>query len=160
MNVSYEQTLTANYMAVRKRLWGRPLMVSAPPSVRHMPVAVPKPVEAPIAEAPRIHRPLAFVLDVVEQDSVLSSKSAASIIREVCAKHKLDQRNVLGSARNKPVIAARREICWRMRNETLIGGRQISLAEIGLRLGGWDHTTILHHIRTYQKLVAAGQVMQ
>ena len=148
--MSFETEIYTRYADVRKRLWGRPLMMTRPPVVRHMPIA------PPLVEEPEPPRPLPFIFDVVEEGA-LSSKSAVAIIREVCAKHNISLRQITGSVRVKAVIAARREACWRIRNETLVTGRQISLAEIGRRMGGWDHTTVLHHVRTYQAMVDGGE---
>jgi chromosomal replication initiation ATPase DnaA len=63
----------------------------------------------------------------------------------------------MSGMRMVPIVAAKREIIWRMRQETLVNGRQISLLEIGQRMG-LDHTTVLHHIRKYQAMHDGGLI--
>ncbi len=73
------------------------------------------------------------------------------IIDQVCAKHGLTRGELLSSRRSKSLVAARHEAMYRMGKET-----SMSLPAIGRRMGGKDHTTVLHGIRKHAaKLEAA-----
>ncbi len=86
-------------------------------------------------------------------------KSLAEIAQEVCQKHEVTMEDLTGERRYSRYIDARREFSYRARTET-----DSSLPQIGRFLGGKDHTTILHHVRTYearlpmQQLREAGQM--
>lgn len=74
-----------------------------------------------------------------------------SIIEEVAQKHGVLMSDMRSVRRGRPLVAARHEAMWRMRNET-----SMSLPEIGRRLGGRDHTTVLHGIRKHEARIANG----
>lgn len=73
---------------------------------------------------------------VSEQDQ------ARAIITEVAEKHGLVPRLLAASTRLAPVVRARDEAVWRLREELGLG-----LKEIGFLLGGRDHSTIIHSLR-------------
>lgn len=77
-----------------------------------------------------------------------------AILRETADKHGLAVVDITGRCRKHHIVLARQEAMWRMRMET-----PFSLPEIGRRMGGKDHTTVLHGIRTHQaRLDAAAEV--
>lgn len=74
------------------------------------------------------------------------------IVDEVCAKHGVTRSEIMGIRRAMKLVAARQEAMYRMSRET-----SFSLPQIGKRLGGRDHTTVLHGIRRHEA-VLHGQV--
>lgn len=71
------------------------------------------------------------------------------ILAEVCAKHDISPMDILSARRRADIVVARQECMWRIRNET-----PLSLPQIGDRLGGRDHTTILYGVRMHEKRMA------
>jgi hypothetical protein len=72
------------------------------------------------------------------------------IVREVCQKHGVPEIDIFSHRRPHNVVLARHEMMYRMRHET-----PLSLPQIGKRLGGRDHTTVLHGIRKHQARLEA-----
>lgn len=66
------------------------------------------------------------------------------IITEVCAKHSVTRAELIGQQRSRPIAIARQEAAYRLKTETTM-----SLPQIGRRLGGRDHTTIIHSVRRH-----------
>lgn len=72
------------------------------------------------------------------------------IVKEVCVKHGMTFAEIRGHCRARDIVAARHEVCYRLATET-----PLSLPAIGRRLGGKDHTTVLHGIRKHRERMAA-----
>lgn len=74
----------------------------------------------------------------------------ASIVRRICWATGVNHSEILSGRRNKRVAFARQAIMyWACRRTAM------SLPEIGRRLGGKDHTTVLHGKSVYPKKRAA-----
>lgn len=71
--------------------------------------------------------------------------SVADIVREVAAKHGLPVKVLLGHCRQRAYAWPRQEAMYRVFTEC----QHISYPEAGRRLGGRDHTTILHGVRAH-----------
>lgn len=108
-----------NYRAIKVRLW------------TPRPVAPPAPV-APEPE-PEPEKP-AFIMPPGV------TPAWRVILREVAAKHGVDRQEIIGATRKLPVLAARKELCRRMRAEL-----NMSLSTIGAKIGR-DHTSVLNLI--------------
>ncbi len=67
------------------------------------------------------------------------------ILREVAAAHGVDLLDLMSKRRGRALVAARHEAMYRMRYETTM-----SLPQIGRRMGGRDHSTVLHGIRSHE----------
>lgn len=67
------------------------------------------------------------------------------IVEQVCIAHQVTRSELLGAQRSKKITAARHEAMYRMKTETTL-----SLPQIGQRLGGKDHTTVLHGVRRHE----------
>lgn len=67
------------------------------------------------------------------------------IVAEVCERHGVPFRDIVSQRRDRKTAKARAEACYRLRMETTL-----SLPQIGRKLGGRDHTTILHSVRRYE----------
>lgn len=80
------------------------------------------------------------------------------IFAEVCADHRLLPREVMGDRRILPYVRARQDFMWRCRQVRNADGTQrFSTPQIGLFLGGMDHTTVLHGERAHAKRLQAAQ---
>jgi hypothetical protein len=71
--------------------------------------------------------------------------SVATIVREVAAKHGLSERSLLDPCRQRAYAWPRQEAMYRIFTEC----PHISYPEAGRRLGGRDHTTVLHGVRAH-----------
>lgn len=67
-----------------------------------------------------------------------------TILREVAAAHDLSVASIVGPSRFLPQIQARQEAMYRARAET-----GASYSDIARRIGGRDHTTVLHGVRVH-----------
>ncbi|KKC39533.1 hypothetical protein WH87_04905 [Devosia epidermidihirudinis] len=86
------------------------------------------------------------VLDImsVERPDQPEPGHAQEIIHQVASKHSLTPVEMLSARRSPPLVLARQEAMYRMSKETLL-----TLGGIGRRMGGRDHTTVLHSIRKH-----------
>lgn len=75
-----------------------------------------------------------------------------TILDEVSDKHSIPVADIVRKNRSPLVVVARHEAMYRIRNET-----PLSLPEIGMRLGGRDHTTVLHGARRHEERMEAGE---
>lgn len=71
---------------------------------------------------------------------------AKTILAECVEKHDLPAREILGPWRARELVWARQELAYRLRAET-----PMSYPQIGLFIGGRDHTTILYSVRQHAK---------
>lgn len=74
-------------------------------------------------------------------------------IAEVCNRYGVTQCDLFSTRRNQKLVAMRHELMWMVKNRTTW-----SLPEIGRRLGGRDHTTVLHGVRKHQLKIDAEKV--
>lgn len=72
------------------------------------------------------------------------------IIRRISDATGISRALIVSDTRSKPVVFARMAVCYWARRLT-----HLSLPQIGKRLGGRDHTSILHSVREYPKRRAA-----
>lgn len=101
---------------------------------------------------PRRERLPKDILDVATAPPVdVPLTDAQQIIRETCLKHGFTRGELFSARRARLLVAARHEAMFRLSKET-----NMSLPAIGRRLGGRDHSTVLHGIRKHAaKLKAA-----
>lgn len=139
----YERSLVERYQFARARMKAGPM----PEKRRRFGV--------PIRYEPK-RLPLRFSIIEEEPPEVepeYACLSSAEIITQVANKHGLRVAQIKGSTRTVPVVTARQEACWRLREE-----RQLSWAQIGNLLGGKDHTTILAGYRRHAERMTNGKV--
>jgi chromosomal replication initiation ATPase DnaA len=74
----------------------------------------------------------------------------AEIVTEVIQKHGITRKQLKSDSRLPQYVAARQELCYRLREEC-----SLSLPQIGGILGGRDHTTVLHGYRRHAAKLAA-----
>lgn len=147
----YEASLREQAIAVRARLSPRHVLVQEQrradirPYPKHRPLPAPAVVFVnPVArQRPDAYRPIVKSITLmVEVDSPFQWRHIAD---EVCAKHNLSFEQMCSDQRRKDIVAARFETFYRLSTET-----SMSLPQIGRRIGGKDHTTVLHGIRQYK----------
>lgn len=66
------------------------------------------------------------------------------IVIEVAARHGVSYSAIIGPSRTKPVSAARQEAIYLISRRT-----ELSLPDIGRRIGNRDHTTVLHSLKAH-----------
>jgi chromosomal replication initiator protein len=72
------------------------------------------------------------------------------IIEQVAREHGLTVNQMLARRRDRHLVYARQHAMWRCSKET-----RHSLPEIGRYFGDYDHTTVLHGIRSHEKRLGA-----
>lgn len=76
---------------------------------------------------------------------------ATAIVKLVCDLRDVDYSEIMGQSRVRHIAHARQEVMWMLRAME----PQPSLPRIGRWIGGRDHTTCLHAIRTHQARIDA-----
>lgn len=120
----------ADSQAVRARL--RPVVVSR--YVR--PAPVPEPVRPPPQAIRRSPHQYILIGNIAPTRFEPKWKT---IVYEVAKAHLVSFSDIVGHARSYPIVAARQEAYYRLRTE--LG---LSFPEIGRRMGGKDHTGVMH----------------
>lgn len=138
-----------HYAGVKDRLWNSATPPEKPRRIIHvhrsgqrdvLPVAKKKEVGVPAG--PRIRDFIRVDGDVVHP---LPGPAAwRAIVTDVCLKHGLTYIELCSARRKREIVAARMEAAYRLSKETTL-----STTQIGRKLGGRDHTTIIHAIRRY-----------
>lgn len=134
----------AESAAARLRL-REPLRLMAPKPVAAAP---PRPVE------PRRRQPRDLLLVVAPDPIDVPMTSAQRIIKDICHKHGCTMGELYSARRAHPLVVARHEAMYRLSKET-----SMSLPAIGRRLGGRDHSTVIHGVKKHalRLLEAAAQ---
>lgn len=78
-----------------------------------------------------------------------------TIIREVSEKYSISEVDICGVHRRKDIVAARFEVYYRMRMETTL-----SFTEIAYRVGGRDHTSVMHGVQTHIRRLNEGMTVE
>lgn len=121
-----EAELIQNYAEVRQRLMGRPEVCQ--PVI----IAIPPPVPT--------------VVDLAAFQNVdVGAVGSRQIIEETATKYEVSVAEIKGRRKDKFIIKARHEVCYRLYRE-----RGYSLKQIGKIVGGRDHTTVLLAIRRHE----------
>lgn len=71
--------------------------------------------------------------------------TVADVIRETAAKHRISVADLIGQSRERRYVRPRQEAMYRVFTEC----PHISYPESGRRLGGRDHTTVLHGVKRH-----------
>lgn len=72
--------------------------------------------------------------------------SMNDIIEQVAHEYGLTRAEILARRRHRSIVYARQHAMWRCKKET-----SASLPEIARAFGGFDHTTVIHAVRSYEK---------
>lgn len=123
--------------------------------VPNTPFRVPKPARPPAARPPRNIEPdywhLMWFHDLVFGRTVSTPHpiTVEAIIRAVCHEFEVRRLDLISSRRTARIVLPRQIAMHLAKVLTLR-----SLPEIGRRMGGRDHTTILHGVRKIEALAA------
>jgi chromosomal replication initiation ATPase DnaA len=79
---------------------------------------------------------------------------AKAVIDQTAADHGVTSAHIIGPGRAKGLCLARFDAASRLRALRLANGRPPSTPQIGLWLGGRDHTSILSALRRWAEIVA------
>lgn len=83
-----------------------------------------------------------------QQTELTDYKAGEDIIRMVCMALEVNVSDVKSQSRNRELADARHIICYILRRHTTLSARQI-----GNKLGGRDHSTVLGSVITCQEFI-------
>lgn len=124
------------WLGARARLMGGKPPKAKSPALARMQVVLDR-----VNEPPKPFEPIKFRISAV--DSPLFPKWKR-IALEVCDKHEITLSELCSSQRSTFLVIARHEAFFRLKTET-----EMSLPQIGRRIGNKDHTTVLHGLRKH-----------
>lgn len=78
------------------------------------------------------------------------------IVREVIARFEITREQFDSNSRRRPIVYARQAVMLWARALVRTSGAAISYPDIAARLGGFDHTTIMHGVRAGRERWRAG----
>lgn len=155
MSLSYHTELTTSYAAIRARLWGKPKQVN-------IAVIQPKELPAPAREwicqqaahvwAWKAHRVFDNYCDTTADHGEVRLESGRIFCEDIaraCAIHFDISIAEIKSARRQRNVTNARQVAMYLCK--ILTSR--SLPEIGRRMGGRDHTTVLHSTRVIAKRI-------
>ena len=137
------EELHAHYKAVRARL-DKP--AKREPAVR---LIYPEPAPAPYPDP--LDSPAPVAVETPPPPAAPAETPARKILMEVAEKHGMPVTVFRNKSRKLNHVRCRQEACFRMKQD--LG---FSLSQIGRLMGHQDHTTVLHAIRQYKKILAEG----
>lgn len=141
-----ETDWVAHYAAVKRRITN-----SAPPPPKALPAPLSSIQDVVVSfdtysRWPDTYAPLPTQPDPYDTSLVRAPKPIKQVVRYVAMKHQVSISLILDTGRNANVVRARQEIYWRL---VAIGA--YSLPQVGMWVGGRDHTTVLHGVREHAK---------
>ena len=77
-----------------------------------------------------------------------------NIVAEVAAFHTITADHILSPNRKHGIVRPRQIACYLAKNLT-----KLSLSQIGTRIGGRDHTTVLHSIQKVERLMVSDELL-
>lgn len=133
------------YREIKRRLWSAPVAIpkAGDPTPRHLPRDVLFVSTNPLPDDKPVWEPILTARDI-----------AKAVVAEVCDKHNVAVNDVMSLRRSKSIVAARHEVCWRLREET-----NWSMPQIG-RFMGRDHTSVLYGCRCYDAFLRGETYVQ
>lgn len=148
--------MLADYAARRRRLYQpRPEPIRAPEPVADQ--VKPKVLVFPVGRAVTVEEIVARYRYAHPHCKLFASEGldkgrdgftdGTTIIRMVVKRTGVTRAELASDRRRAPLVRARQVACWLMRHHTTL-----SFPQIGARLGGRDHTTILHAVRKIDEL--------
>lgn len=141
-----------------KRLRSPPpkFAIAAPPPIASVSVIARKPIHIVPIEALAVCLSPGFAIVADHQIERPSGTEPLieSIIRAVCLHYGVKKLGILSSCRTAAMVRPRQVICYLAKKLTLK-----SYPEIGRRIGGKDHTTVLHAVRKIERLRGSDLVL-
>lgn len=141
----YAQELTRHYSDIRKRLNQRAVQEPTPPVKRKVvpPSALPFRVSARFAE----FKTAAFLVNKTTWDRYAGA-TVRNIMLACCEYYQIGRADMLSKRRHEQIVKARHVAMYLSRKYTTR-----SMPEIGLKLGGKDHTTVMHGAAKIERLL-------
>lgn len=105
---------------------------------------------------PKIEEPKVEEPKIEENKPIIPMSRVQKVMISIANKHGVSIKEMTGKSRLKKIVAARQEACFVMREKL-----NMSYPQIGMRLGGRDHTTAMHAVKKLKKepaFLEAGQV--
>jgi chromosomal replication initiation ATPase DnaA len=81
--------------------------------------------------------------------------SLSTIARMICHSENITEQQLKGGHRNKNIVWARKIFCWLAYSQS-----DKSTTQVGLFLGGRDHSTIIYCIRQVERALASDPSMK
>lgn len=118
---------------------------------RNIPTNLPKPKEV-IKRKPGRPKKTEGKRDIIYLDTYIKSPVFAwkNILIETAMKHGMTMERLVSTSRKREVVMARNEAMWRMKHEA-----GMSYPAICRRVGLLDHSSSIHGVKQYQKLLDA-----
>lgn len=148
VQTNFVDSLISHYKLTRARLnAGR---VTEPVVIRLEPPAPPEPIGCHLIYAQPVGPIIAdvqFPRDIIE---IATPVTGREIIRAFCRERGIDLVDMLSTRRTRDLLHARHELIYILKTTT-----KLSLPQIGVIMGGRDHTTILHAVRKHKERMGA-----
>ncbi len=96
-----------------------------------------------IAELSRQWQAARPAIEPIPPEKRIPKTEAQQVILEVCQRHGVSYAQVMSKSRSRPIVKARAEAMWALKDWK----PSLSLPQIGRMIGGRDHTTVLHALR-------------
>ena len=149
-------SLHARHKEIRARIW-KPLL--RPPAITRF---TPEPItRIPYTSLPLLNQP---TNQHIPNDSGTRASlppqapprppTIRNIVAEVAAFHNITTGQILSPSRERRFVRPRQIACYLAKSLT-----NNSLPQIGRRIGGRDHTTVLHSTRTIERLMTADELL-
>lgn len=142
---AYEQSLRDRAIAARKRM-EKGLVGKTTPNLTIRSIVLVANTAKPVVEAAEREVIPVRALEVTGANPF----EWKHIIQEVCDKHGVTFAEAISARREQRFVWARNEAYYRLATE--LG---MSLPKIGHRLGGRDHTSVLHGLRRFEERMKA-----
>jgi Bacterial dnaA protein helix-turn-helix len=147
-------TLIARRNEIRARFWKKPS--SRPHTTGFTPPASCNPSNSP---PPSTEQPIADLPPEPDTTALPQTPSPRpitirNIVAEVAAFYCVSPYDILSVSRKARFVRPRQIACYLAKSLT-----QKSLPEIGRRIGGRDHTTVLHGTRKIARLIASNETL-
>lgn len=166
IGTSVEHSMQEHHRGVRERLGmgvrPKPALIqrrsiSPPPAPSIMDQRVDDvPVQTWSMPAFKVQVETGEIIDSLNESVVVINNRWRDIVRQVCEKHGVSTMDIRSRHREQKLVAARHEAFYRLRMET-----SMSYHQIGLRMGGFDHTSVYHgYMKHKQKLEDARQTLE
>lgn len=136
----------SEYRALRERL-GKPSPSTPVVDVRPGQRCEAKPVP-PVEDPSKIFVDRCFEAHPDLPKVVLKRDRVRIIIQEVSRKYAISCDDIISDSRKPHIIPARHETFWRARHEL-----SLSYPKIGTKIGGKDHTTVIHGCRRHEQRI-------
>jgi len=130
----------SHYARVKQR-------IAPAPVIRERAPVIARPLtryEFPIGPRPAVR-------DVINVATFRPAKWKTIVDEELFRAGDVSFLELVSKRRPGPIVEIRRRICWRLKNETTM-----SYPQIGRALKR-DHTSILHHVHKYQRMIDEGR---